>query len=719
MTQSHLQAANNNAKTSAVFHGRTLQKKCACEEKQNEDDRKLNGTLQKKVFTQTNTAQQNIAPKNTENNTPIGNGQPLPVSLKTQYRKNFGGIIDQVRIYNDASSNNLVTQHHAAAITSGTDIYFANGMFNTGSSAGKKLIAHELAHVHQQHRPNGPPTGYHSRPNDQYEQEADRFADTGYLSASELAGKPTANSIKQKRTTAEQIASIIRSAVEGLGTDEEAIFNALTARTPAEINDIKLAYSALANGESLEDRLHDELSGKDLSKALSLLHGETAATETARRLWDAMRGWGTDEEAIYAAVAGRTLALWQEIEQAFQDMTGNVLLTELRDELNNSEWQYLQTLLPGAAGGAVTAQDRATVIANRLEAAMAGWGTDEDAIYAALTGHSDAELREIEKRFKLLTGFDLDTRLRDELNDSEYSRAQRLLHPELNAVRLARRIRDAVTGPGTDELEIQAILSGRTEIELLLIKGAYRSLYDESLDARLNEELSGTEHTVIDTLSQDGILQLEDEIKLAVAGLGTDEERLMAVFAEINAAPNPGTKLQDVINAYAAKGYGNMLDDIDSDLTSREFKDALSLLLSHVQTGSCNSQQTNEGLKTIARAAALAHNSVSELDDDINAGTLSKKVSRALQGNFNPGRAANAVNLALARQVRDILNTTHTDLLTRGSVTCTTPNPLPCGTVDVCAAKPDCERGFTYAWTCPAAGSLVRLCPAFFLLWFR
>lgn len=406
-----------------------LQRRCACGQHtsgsgQCDECKEEELVLQRRKSDQRAEPRTRLSPSSSQ-----GNGRPLSAFLTRRFKPWLGALIDRVRVHDDNHGADFAHGHSAAALTTGTDIYFARGAYQTGTAAGINLIAHELAHVHQQHRPNSPPPGYRSTPGDIYEREADRFAETGNLVKGKVNEAMTPGKSIQKRPAAQQIAMAIRNAVEGLGTDEEAIFNALTGRTAAEITAIEAAYANLSNGETLEESLRDELSGDDLSQALSLLRGETAATESARRLYNAMHGLGTDEEAIYAAVAGRSAAQWNDIQAAYQQMANRSLVDDLQDELNDREWQYVQTLLPGAAGGAATLQDRATVIANRLEDAMAGPGTDEEAIYTALTGRSDAELREIEARFRLLTGFTLDVKLRDELSDVQYARAQILLHP--------------------------------------------------------------------------------------------------------------------------------------------------------------------------------------------------------------------------------------------------------------------------------------------------
>ena len=111
------------------------------------------------------------------------------------------------------------------------------------------------------------------------------------------------------------------------------------------------------------------------------------------------------------------------------------------------------------------------------------------------------------------------------------------------------------------------------------------------------------------------------------------------------------------------------------------------------------------GRLSISRAVSLAQNAVEKLNTDIAAGKLSKNIRDALQDNFNRGKAAGAVNVALATRVRNTLRNTRTDLLMRSDI--------ECGAVGSCVASPVCSR-FVSAHTLAIAGATVHLCPAFF-----
>jgi len=81
---------------------------------------------------------------------PSSRGEPLPIDVRSQLEEGFGADLSTVRIHRDAHANRLVHNEHAAAFTSGRDLYFASGTFATTTTTGRQLLAHEIAHALQQ-----------------------------------------------------------------------------------------------------------------------------------------------------------------------------------------------------------------------------------------------------------------------------------------------------------------------------------------------------------------------------------------------------------------------------------------------------------------------------------------------------------------------------------------------------------------------------------------
>jgi len=105
-----------------------------------------------------------------------GGGTSLDAGVAGRYSDSLGDLSD-VRVHTDDTADRLNRSVSARAFATGTDVYFAQGEYNPGSSDGDRLIAHELAHVVQQRgAPSSGPLTV-SQPGDAMETEADSVAD--------------------------------------------------------------------------------------------------------------------------------------------------------------------------------------------------------------------------------------------------------------------------------------------------------------------------------------------------------------------------------------------------------------------------------------------------------------------------------------------------------------------------------------------------------------
>jgi len=79
-----------------------------------------------------------------------GRGQPLPSALRSEFEPRFGRDFGDVRLHTDAQSGHSASAFGALAYTYGRHVVFGAGQFDASSTPGRRLIAHELAHVVQQ-----------------------------------------------------------------------------------------------------------------------------------------------------------------------------------------------------------------------------------------------------------------------------------------------------------------------------------------------------------------------------------------------------------------------------------------------------------------------------------------------------------------------------------------------------------------------------------------
>ena len=126
-----------------------------------------------------------------------GAGAPLPDALLDRFEAR-GTDASGVRVHTGAAADRLARDTGSRAFASGRDLFFRSGAYDPASSAGVRLLAHEVAHVGQQARGELPPV----RPDlpvrmgvagDALERDADRVAEglAGADGAGERAGAGT------------------------------------------------------------------------------------------------------------------------------------------------------------------------------------------------------------------------------------------------------------------------------------------------------------------------------------------------------------------------------------------------------------------------------------------------------------------------------------------------------------------------------------------------
>jgi hypothetical protein len=79
-----------------------------------------------------------------------GGGQALPAALRAEFEPRFGHDFGGVRMHTGARAGASAQALGARAYTWGRHVVFGPGQFDPASTGGRRLLAHELAHVVQQ-----------------------------------------------------------------------------------------------------------------------------------------------------------------------------------------------------------------------------------------------------------------------------------------------------------------------------------------------------------------------------------------------------------------------------------------------------------------------------------------------------------------------------------------------------------------------------------------
>jgi hypothetical protein len=389
-------------------------------------------------------------------------------------------------------------------------------------------------------------------------------------------------------------AQALHDAFDGWGTDERKVLDILWVGNRELTQAIEAAYNQRYQPQ-LEQALHNELSGDDLQKALQLLgHGQLTLGDKIR---EAVKGWGTDEDQIFNALDRASAA---ELNQLRNDPE---LVNWLRNELSGEDLNLVNAYLEGNG-----------VLAAKLRQAIAGWGTDEAAIWRAIESATPQEKQFILSQPKLLNDLEAD------LSESDWIRCDRSLRGTLTNV---DRIEMAIAGWGTDEAGLKAALSGLTAPEF--------SQLPETIDQLLSAELSGSDlveaqeilhqqrlkydpeyqqayfNQQREALGEDAIADAGNSVliagdgqsqsavgrlKAACAGLGTDEKQIWQVLNSLTESE------RQFIRERNPQG---VLDVLRSDLSNADYTRALELLSGGAGSTVAAIKQAVEGLGTDER----------------------------------------------------------------------------------------------------------------------
>jgi hypothetical protein len=88
----------------------------------------------------------------------LGFGAPLPDDVRTDMEERFRTSFGGVRVHDGPTAHALAASLNAEALTHGSDVVFGDGRFAPKSAEGRRLLAHELAHVVQQRRGGAAPS---------------------------------------------------------------------------------------------------------------------------------------------------------------------------------------------------------------------------------------------------------------------------------------------------------------------------------------------------------------------------------------------------------------------------------------------------------------------------------------------------------------------------------------------------------------------------------
>ncbi|CAK8672060.1 annexin A13-like [Clavelina lepadiformis] len=199
----------------------------------------------------------------------------------------------------------------------------------------------------------------------------------------------------------------LRKAMRGPGTNDEVLIEILCSRSNEKINLIRAAYAELFE-RSLADDLRDETSGdfKNLLLAVVLAErdelfdiDEDQAEADAQAIYDAgeNRWFGTDEDEFTKVLATRSYLQLRIIFEKYEGIAGNSFEDAIDAETSGNLHDAYKAIV-------YIAKDHFGYYAQKLNDALRGCGTDDDALIRHVVGRSEIDLGNIKDRYEEMFG---------------------------------------------------------------------------------------------------------------------------------------------------------------------------------------------------------------------------------------------------------------------------------------------------------------------------
>ncbi|XP_038050939.1 annexin A13-like [Patiria miniata] len=254
------------------------------------------------------------------------------------------------------------------------------------------------------------------------------------------------------------------------------------------------------------------------------------AEEDAKTLKEAMKGFGTDEDAIIELITDRTSEERQQIAWKYKACYGESLVDDLKRELRgNLEDAVEAVMLPAPVYDAKT-----------LRNAMRGAGTDEKTIIEIMCTRMNEEIEAIKMAYNIIYDRDLGEDLYNETS-GDFKHLMLAIYAcardesdevdEDKAKEDAQELLDAGEDRwGTDESTFNRILATRNFEQLKETFKQYKEIADCDIEESIRSETSGNlqeGYLAIVSRAKSCAEFFADRMYDSMKGAGTDDERLI------------------------------------------------------------------------------------------------------------------------------------------------------------------------------------------------
>ncbi|XP_048885062.1 annexin A6 [Brienomyrus brachyistius] len=286
------------------------------------------------------------------------------------------------------------------------------------------------------------------------------------------------------------------------------------------------------------------------------------ASADAETLYNAMKGIGSDKEAILDVIAARSNAQRQEIAAAYKSLYGQDLIGDLKYELTGKFERLIVSLMRAPAF-----HD-----AKEIKDAIKGLGTNEKCLIEILASRNNEQILALRDAYKEAYGRDIEA---DVIADTS-GHFKKMLVVLLQGTREGNTVVNAdlveedaqelyAAGEakwGTDEATFIMILGNRSIAHLQMVFDEYQKIAEKSIEDSIKSELSGDFERLMLAVVQcirSVPMFFAKRLYVAMKGLGTADNTLIRIM--ISRSEIDMLDIRECFRLQYEKSLHNMIKD--------------------------------------------------------------------------------------------------------------------------------------------------------------
>ncbi|RMX43838.1 hypothetical protein pdam_00017851 [Pocillopora damicornis] len=285
-------------------------------------------------------------------------------------------------------------------------------------------------------------------------------------------------------------AEALRKAMQGSGSDKDAIVAILGARSNKQRQEIAAKYQQKYN-KNLTDDLKSELSGKFQDAAVALM--AVPENYDAVSLHDAMSGLGTDEQVLIEILSSRTYEELQVMKSAYTKIyTGKDVLKKIKEDATGEFRTTLMNLIEkNRDSNEKVKEDLAKTDAKKLfEAGQGKKGTDKAVFVEVLTSRNYAQLRATLDAYKTLAKSDLMDYINEHLKGDLQNVLRAIVRCAQDPALFFAEVLEKALDKGNSKITTRVLVT-RSEIDLADIKSQYEKKTGQLLKDVVAKKMKG------------------------------------------------------------------------------------------------------------------------------------------------------------------------------------------------------------------------------------